>query len=118
MDADAENKVNWLEYFTQINTLCPWSLGYYRKNGIDIVQGLGVLPLGTYAARIYLVPEMKLRLLKKRAGSLERTRPEELWFFSYPGYGEYATPVRCLIQQDRNHLETIRFNLNKNLLDK
>jgi hypothetical protein len=114
----ADAAVDWLKYFTQINSVCPWSLSYYRKNGIDIVEGLTVEPLGDLAARIYLVPRMKIRLLKKRAGSLERTRPNELWFFSYPGYGEYATPVRCLIQQDRNKLETIRNNLNHLVLDK
>jgi hypothetical protein len=115
---DAAEDVNWFEYFTQINTVCPWSLNYYRKNGIDIVQGLDPKPLGNYAARIYLVPDMKIRLLKRRAGSLERTRPEELWFFSYPGYGKNATPTRCLIQQDRKKLETIRNNLNHLVLDK
>jgi hypothetical protein len=118
MAVDAENNILWADYFAQINTVCPWSLSYYRKNGIDIVEGLDPQPLGDLAARIYLVPRMKIRLLKKRAGSLQRTRPEELWFFSYPGYGENATPVRCLIQQDRNRLETIRNNLNPNLLDK
>jgi hypothetical protein len=33
------------------------------------------------------------------------------WLFSYPGYGEFATPVKVLIQQNRAELTMIRDKL-------
>jgi hypothetical protein len=33
---------------------------------------------------------------------------EDEWLFSYPGYGDYATPVKVLIQQNRAQLNQLR----------
>jgi hypothetical protein len=38
---------------------------------------------------------------------------EDEWLFSYPGYGDYATPVPVLIQQNRNELNQLRQKLNE-----
>jgi hypothetical protein len=35
------------------------------------------------------------------------------WLWSYPGYGDYATPVSVLIQQNRRELNQLRSNLNQ-----
>jgi hypothetical protein len=104
--------VDWLNYFESIKSVCPWSSAAHRHNKIDIQQGIDPKPLDQYLARIYILNNITTRRLKKLAGTLERTRPDEIWFFSYPGYGPFATPVSCLIQQSRNHLENIRNNLN------
>jgi hypothetical protein len=36
------------------------------------------------------------------------TDTEHEWLFSYPGYGESATPVAVLIQQNRAELNQLR----------
>jgi hypothetical protein len=36
---------------------------------------------------------------------------EDEWLFSYPGYGEFATPVSVLIQQNRKQLNDLRSRL-------
>jgi hypothetical protein len=36
---------------------------------------------------------------------------EDEWLYSYPGYGDYATPVAVLIQQNRKRLEDLRNSL-------
>jgi hypothetical protein len=110
--------VNWSEYFAKIKSVCAWSGSAYRKAQIDFHVGLDPKTLDQYSARIYILNNTKPRLLKKLADRMQQTRPDELWFFSYPTYGKFATPVNCLIQQDRYQLESIRFNLNKNNLDK
>jgi hypothetical protein len=33
------------------------------------------------------------------------------WLYSYPGYGEFATPVSVLIQQNRKELKNLRTQL-------
>jgi hypothetical protein len=33
------------------------------------------------------------------------------WLYSYPGYGEFATPVSVLIQQNRKELRNLRTQL-------
>ena len=98
--------VNWLEYFKSIRVECPWSYAAYLKGSIDIREYTGtVLPLGTYAARVYLVnaPNATVEAL---AAALDHGEDE--WLFSYPGYGEFATPVAVLIQQNRKQLNDLR----------
>lgn len=110
--------VDWIGYFESIRTVCPWSLSYSLQGLIDIKTEFEPEPLGGYAARIYLLPSRKPAWVKRKAAKMEATRPNELWFFSYPGYGKNATPITVLIQQDRNQLESIRIKLNTLLIDK
>lgn len=42
------------------------------------------------------------------ADGFNYTDTECEWLYSYPGYGDYATPVPVLIQQNRSTLTTIR----------
>ena len=101
--------VDWLEYFKSIRSECPWSYSAYQKGLIDIVDYEGVrLPLGDYSARMYIVnaPDATVEAL---AASWDQGEDE--WLFSYPGYGDYATPVKVLIQQNRQQLNHLRNQL-------
>jgi hypothetical protein len=42
------------------------------------------------------------------ADGLDYDDPECEWLYSYPGYGEFATPVSVLIQQNRKQLNDLR----------
>ena len=64
-----------------------------------------VLPLGDYKARMYIV-DASDKVVEAMAQELDEGEYE--WLFSYPSYGEYATPVKVLIQQDRAELTRIR----------
>ena len=98
--------VNWYDYFKSIRQECPWSYSAYQKGLIDIVEYEGVrLPLGDYSARMYIVnaPNETVEAL---AASWDQGEDE--WLFSYPGYGDFATPVSVLIQQNRQQLNQLR----------
>jgi hypothetical protein len=98
--------VDWGEYFARIKTQCPWSYAAWQKGLIDVVQWEGdVLPLHPFSARVYLVDasDTEVELL---ADALDHGEYE--WLFSYPGYGDFATPVTVLIQQDRATLARLR----------
>lgn len=99
--------VDWLEYFKSIRVECPWSLAAYQKGQIDIVEYTGqVLPLGDYAARVYVInaPNETVAAL---ASGLDHQGLDE-WLYSYPGYGPFAAPVSILIQQNRKQLQELR----------
>ena len=98
---------NWESYFLKIKSQCPWSWTAWQKNNIDIVKWQGkIIDLGSFDARIYLTKSLNPRRLKKLCRDLDQGVYEWLW--SYPGYGPFATPMFCLIQQDRARLEQIR----------
>lgn len=108
-----EEVVDWLKYFRSISKQCPWSYKAYKHGLIDIVQYTGEhLPLGNFNARVYVVnsPDETVECL---ADSHDRIDDECEWLFSYPGYGEYATPVPVLIQQHRGTLESLRAKLDE-----
>lgn len=101
--------VNWYEYFKGIRSECPWSYQAYLHGGIDIQEWTGhTQPLGNYAARMYLV-DAPNQQVEQLAESLDHGEDE--WLFSYPGYGEFATPVPVLIQQNRATLKQLRQKL-------
>lgn len=104
--------VNWYDYFKSIRQECPWSYAAYLKGQIDIREYEGVrLPLGNYSARMYIVnaPDATVVAL---ADGLDYDDPECEWLYSYPGYGEFATPVSVLIQQNRKQLNDLRQQQN------
>jgi len=104
--------VNWYDYFKSIRQECPWSYAAYLKGSIDITEYQGVrLPLGNYSARMYIVnaPDATVVAL---ADGLDYDDPECEWLYSYPGYGEFATPVSVLIQQNRKQLNDLRQQQN------
>jgi len=68
-----------------------------------------VLPLGGYQARMYTV-DTSNQIVEKMAEELDEGEYE--WLFSYPGYGEYATPETVLIQQSRAMLTRLREKAN------
>lgn len=97
---------NWDEYFSSIREQCPWSYSAWLRGQIDIVAWQGqVLPLGGYQARMYTV-DTSNQIVEKMAEELDEGEYE--WLFSYPGYGEYATPETVLIQQSRAMLTRLR----------
>ena len=109
--AKSHQSVDWYQYFKSIRTECPWSYAAYVKGQIDIVSYQGTsIPLGDYAARMYLVsaPDATVSAL---AEMWDRADPNCEWLYSHPGYGDYATPVAVLIQQNRQQLNDLRQSL-------
>jgi hypothetical protein len=107
--AKNHQSVNWYDYFKSIREECPWSYAAYIKGQIDIVEYTGSsIPLGQYQARMYIInaPNETVEAL---AASWDQGEDE--WLFSYPGYGDYATPVSVLIQQNRSQLNQLRSQL-------
>ena len=98
--------VDWLHYFKSIRTQCPWSYAAYVRGELAITEYTGkILPLGRYAARVYVV-DADNQTVEALAQALDHGQDE--WLFSYPGYGEFATPVAVLIQQNRSALAELR----------
>ena len=100
--------VNWLEYFDSIKKECPWSFKAYQEGLIDIVVYQGKqIPLGKFKARMYMLsaPDVTVRAI---SSGFDYEDEECEWLYSYPGYGEYATPVSVLIQQNRAELNRLR----------
>ena len=109
MDAEKAKShlsVDWYDYFKSIRKECPWSYQAYIHGKIDIVEYEGLsIPLGEYSARMYLVDQSN-EVVEALAASFNHGLDE--WLFSYPGYGDYATPVSVLIQQNRKTLADLR----------
>ena len=105
--------VNWLEYFESIQRECPWSLRAYKQGAIDICSWSDtdtIEPLGQFQARMYIV-DYPDTVVEAMALELDSDDQQSEWLFSYPGYGEFATPVKVLIQQNRAELTMIRDKL-------
>jgi hypothetical protein len=105
--------VNWLEYFESIQKECPWSLAAYKRDLIDIVTwqpGVAIAGLGAYSARMYIMDHPDA-IVEAIAKELNTQDVDCEWLFSYPGYGDYATPVSVLIQQNRSQLNQLRSQL-------
>jgi len=100
--------VDWELYFLKIKSVCPWSYAAWRRGQIEIVYTRKTRPLGDLAARVYAI-DLTKRRLKKLAKS--RDHGQDDWLWSHPEFGAYATPVPCLIQQDRAKLNNIRKQL-------
>ena len=112
-EAKSHQSVNWLEYFESIQQECPWSLRAYKQNKIEIVEWSTIskiLPLGSFDARMYIVDYPDV-VVEGMALELDTNDQESEWLFSYPGYGEFATPVKVLIQQNRQQLNALRNKL-------
>ena len=102
--------VDWSHYFKSIRTQCPWSYAAWLKGQIDIVEYTGeIVPLGSYKARVYTVPNGD-DSVSALAQALDHGEDE--WLFSYKSYGEFATPVAVLIQQNRTELNNLRQQLD------
>ena len=111
--AKSHQSVNWYDYFKSIRAECPWSYAAYLKGLIDIVEYQGQkLPLGPYQARMYIVHQSD-SVVTALAEALDYEDTESEWLYSYPGYGEYATPVSVLIQQNRKELTRLRTQLDQ-----
>lgn len=99
---------NWAEYFSSIRDQCPWSYAAWLQGQIDIVAWEGkVLPLDGYQARMYTVNASN-KTVEYMANQLDEDEGEYEWLFSYPQYGEHATPETVLIQQSRAVLKRLR----------
>jgi hypothetical protein len=108
--AKSHQSVDWLAYFESIQTECPWSLPAYRKGAIGIETWSDtdtILPLGDLRARMYVV-DYPNSIVQAMAEELDQADMHCEWLFSHPGYGDYATPVPVLIQQDRVELARLR----------
>ena len=104
-----QQDVNWYDYFKSIRTECPWSYAAYLKGAIHISEYTGeILPLGNYQARVYTVLDPKQSV---EALSAALDHGDDEWLYSFPGYGDFATPVPVLIQQNRKELNDLRSKL-------
>ena len=112
-EAKSHQSVDWLAYFKSIQGECPWSYAAYVKGLIDIVpwHDHKVIPLlDQYQARMWLV-DYPNTIIEAMAEELDSLDLQHEWLYSYPGYGDYATPVPVLIQQDRKTLNDLRSKL-------
>ena len=111
-EARSHQSVNWYDYFKSIREECPWSYAAYIKGKINIVDYEGIrLPLGDYSARMYIIQAPDATVVAI-ASAFDYDDKESEWLYSYPGYGEFATPVKVLIQQDRKQLNELRTRLS------
>ena len=72
--------------------------------------GVAINGLGAYSARMYVM-DYPNNIVEAMATELDTQDTDCEWLFSYPGYGDYATPVSVLIQQDRSTLTKLRSQL-------
>jgi len=102
--------VDWAAYFTHIRSRCPWAYASYNRGTLQIVEWQGYpLPLRPdVEAVVYVMP--KKRIAKKLAKRYLSDTEE--WFYSYPHYGPFATPVPTMIQQCRKRIDAIREKLS------
>lgn len=111
----SHQSVNWYDYFKSIREQCPWSYAAYLKGAISIEHWADcdtLEPLGNYQARMYVL-DLPTTIVEAMATELDSNDCECEWLFSYPGYGEFATPVPVLIQQSRTNLEQLRSKLDE-----
>ncbi len=111
--AKSHQSVEWYSYFKSIRSECPWSYHAYL-NGLIHIENWSdcdrLEPLGKYQAKMYIV-DLPDNVVEAMAQELNCDDQECEWLFSYPGYGEFATPVKVLIQQDRSRLNELRSKL-------
>lgn len=102
--------VDWDTYFLGIKHRCPWAYTSWNKGTLQIVEWSGSpLPIRpSVEAVVYIMP--KKRIAKKLAKRY--ICDDEEWFYSYPAYGPFATPVPTMIQQCRKRIDSIRERLN------
>ena len=107
--AKSHQSVDWSGYFQSIRAECPWSLRAWEQGRIDIVEWEDrVIPLAPYLARVYVIDDSE-DVIEALCKGLDYGQDQ--WLFSYPGYGEFAAPVKILIQQDRSTLTNLRSRL-------
>ena len=110
-EAASVSNSDWSEYFASINSVCPWSLSYWRTQKIDIQpwQGSQNIPaLCAYVARVWVHTQASGKQLRNIHNRLNDCRQHEEWLYSHPQYGGDSTPQPVLIQQDRKILEDAR----------
>jgi hypothetical protein len=110
-EARSHQSVDWFHYFKSIRKECPWSYAAYVRGELSIIPFENkVLPLGDFEARMYCV-ELSPSELEALSEKLNASDADNEWLFSYPEYGDFATPIPVLIQQNRKKLNDLRENL-------
>ena len=111
----SHQSVDWAEYFNLISKECPWSTRAFTQGLIDIrlwKPKIEIPALDHFEARIWLVTYSNTELAEV-AEQLNNLSTQDEWLFSYPSYGEFATPIPILIQQDRQRLLNLRQKLQE-----
>lgn len=109
--ARSHPSVDWAGYFASIRSQCPWSWHSWRQGLILIDTYHGIAqPIDHYDARLYVLV-MPNAAVEALASAHDHSDPLCEWLFSYPGYGEWATPVSVLIQQPRQRLNQLRLQI-------
>ena len=111
------------KYLKSITDVCPFSLKYFDKGEIPILQYSEILvrelyeELDNYPAILFKVHTSICRkTLESTAHELADEYPDAEWFWSHPSEGGTSTPVPVLIMQNREHLAKTRktFKLMRN----
>jgi len=102
----------WQDYFDSIKSVCPWSGPAYKKGLIEIVECMTFVykPLGDLQARVYLLPYAPNKL-KRLSKKMMHEYDDEEWLWGHPQYRDHSPPRPCVIQQNHQHLESIRSTL-------
>lgn len=106
--------VDWAAYFDSIRSQCPWSAPAWAQGRILVCSWdphAVVSELGHYQAILYVCDFLTPDQVQALAETLDQSDSQHEWFFSYPGYGAWATPVTVLIQQHQAALDLIRQRL-------
>ena len=112
-EAKSHQSVDWHNYFEHIRKECPWSWSAWQQGLIDIVEYQGVKqPLAPYQARMYVI-HSDPTVITSICSAFDYEDSQDEWLYSYPGYGDWATPVGVLIQQNRKQLQNLRQQLEK-----
>lgn len=109
----------WNDYFTRIQDVCPWSYALMDKilvweepgNCFNTIKSL--FNSTKYEAFVYVFRDKSPVWLSEKTdqlNQLDQTNQTDEWLYSTPDDDETgdATPVPCLIQQNKAKLESLR----------
>lgn len=119
-------EVNWLEYYTKIRKVCPWSYRSYKMGGIITIPYNSVT-FDTFASAfsvcksedgvhtdcfVYVCEGKSPQWLEAKVKELQRVDKwsDSEWLYSTPDDDDEgnATPVPVIIQQRKAQLEQLR----------
>jgi len=119
----AKEDKTWVEYFTKIRKVCPWSYNSMDKilvwesphNCFNTIRKL--YSSTKFEAFVYTFPEKSAEWLESQCVLLNDSALCEEWLWSHPdadsGDGN-STHIGCLIQQDKQKLSELREKIGYN----
>lgn len=113
----AKEDSEWVKYFARIRNVCPWS---YRlmdsilvwENDETCLSTIACTFPGTkFEAFVFVYKDKTPKQLETLCDTMNKKYGHSEFLWSHPSEGGDSTHVPCLIQQDRDKLETLRENL-------